>query len=231
MVIERAISPHADQVSVIYSVPDNPPEMPAHWNKVGFECFFGCKFQRALELHREGVMLQIQADAHSEDWGGLVQRVRETFTRYPDLGVWGPSVDYSMWTLDRVFLSDFDKERSLVAVRQTDGIVWALAPQVIQRMRQADYSRNRLGWGIDSLAIAFAYCHGLLVLRDTSVEISHPKGKGYGREEAAAQLEDFMGQFSFAERLMLRLTRKRPAAISTKDLLYLLLRRLLGKGD
>lgn len=227
--IESAVEPVADQLSVIYSLPENPPEYPAHWNTVPYECFFGCKFKTALDLHDGGVMLQIQADAHYEDWAGLVRRVRDTFTELPELGLWGPSVDYSMWTLDKVYLQDFDPERSLLAVRQTDGIVWALSDQVIQRMRKADYSMNPLGWGIDSLAVAYAYTHNLLVLRDTSVHVSHPKGKGYGREEAAKQLEKFLRQLSFQEQLMLNITRRGNKPLSTKDLAYLLFRRLIGK--
>lgn len=230
--IEQEVKRVADRVSVIYSLPQQPPTYPSHWHTVDYNCFFGCKFKKAVDLHDSGVLLQIQADAQHEDWSHIVSRARETFARLPDLGVWGPSVDYSMWTLDKVFLADFDAARSLVAVRQTDGIVWALADTVVSRMKSADYSANPLGWGIDSLAVAYAYANGLLVLRDTSVNIVHPKGKGYGREEAGRQMEIFMKQLTFQEKLMLHLTRKRPSPLSTKDLIYLLFRRLTGQnGD
>lgn len=129
----------------------------------------GCKFARALELHKSEVLLQIQAYAHFGGSPALLTRVRKTFAQVPDLGVWGPSVDQPKWTLEKVFLQDLNPERSLVAVWQTDGIVWAMAESVVERKRTQDYSVNRLGWSIDSLAIASAYAQGLLVLRDTSI--------------------------------------------------------------
>jgi hypothetical protein len=228
-VIEQAVRPHADYVSVIYSVPENPPAIPETWTKVDYECFFGCKFRKALDLHNGGVMLQIQADAHADDWGHLISRCREAFDTIPDLGVWAPDVDYTMFTTDRVFISNFDPDRSLISVRQTDGIVWAMSDQVINRMRKADYSGNRLGWGIDSMAIAFAYSNNLLVLRDTSLVVNHPKSKGYDGEEANNQLTWFLEQFTPQEKIQMKITRvKTPRALTTKDLLYLLGKRLMG---
>ena len=228
--IEQAVTPHADQVSVVYSVPDNPPHIPDTWTTVDYECFFGCKFKAALDLHESGVMLQIQADAHSDDWGQLISRCRKAFDTHPDLGVWGPDVDYTMFTTDKVFISDFDPDNSLVSVRQTDGIVWALSEKVIDRMRDADYSGNRLGWGIDSMAIAFAYANNMLVLRDTSLLVQHPRGKGYGADEAKQQLDWFLQQMSPQEKIQMKITRvKKPQPLSTRDLLYLLAQRLRGR--
>ena len=231
-VIEEAVRPHADQVSVVYSVPDNPPDIPESWTTVDYECFFGCKFRKALDLHNTGIMLQIQADADIDDWAHLIARCRQAFDTIEDLGVWGPDVDYTMFTTDKVRISDFDAEKSLVSVRQTDGIVWAMCDKVIDRLRQADYSNNRLGWGIDSMAIAFAYANNMLVLRDTSLLVHHPKGKGYGREEAAVQLDGFLEQMTPQERIQMTITRmKKPTPLSTRDLLYLLAKRLIGRAD
>jgi hypothetical protein len=231
-VIEEAVRPHADQVSVVYSVPDNSPDIPDTWTTVDYECFFGCKFKKALDLHDSGVMLQIQADADVNDWGHLISRCRDAFDTIPDLGVWGPDVDYTMFTTDKVFISDFDPGNSLISVRQTDGIVWAMSEKVIGRMRQADYSGNRLGWGIDSMAIAFAHANNMLVLRDTSLLVDHPQGKGYGQEEATEQLTWFLEQMTAQEKIQMKITRvKKPQPLSTKDLLYLLGRRLIGRGN
>jgi hypothetical protein len=230
--IEEAVAPHADQVSVIYSVPDNPPDIPRTWTTVDYECFFGCKFHKALELHTSGVMLQIQADAHIDDWGHLIRRCRDAFDTTPDLGVWGPDVDYTMYKTEKVFISDFDPARLLISVRQTDGIVWAMSDKVINRMRQADYTGNRLGSGIDAMAIAFAYANNLLVLRDTSLLVDHPKGKGYSHEEAREQLLWFLNQMTPQEKIQMKITRiKKTQPLSTKDLLYLLFKRLKGSGD
>ena len=227
--IEKAVTPHADKVSVIYSVPDDAPEVPQSWITVDYECFFGCKFARAISHHTEGLLLQIQADAHVADWGHLISRCREAFEAHPDLGVWGPNIDYTIFPTEKVIVSDFDPKNSLVAVRQTDGIVWAMSNRVVERMRQADYSGNRLGWGIDSMAIAFAYANNMLVLRDTSITVDHPRGQGYGQEEATSQFEKFMEQLTPQEQIQLKVTRVRKTSPTTKDLLYMLGRRLVGK--
>jgi hypothetical protein len=230
-IIEEAVRPHADQVSVIYSVPAEPPDFPQTWTQVDYACFFGCKFREALALHKTGTMLQIQADAHIDNWGQLISRCRDAFDTIPDLGVWGPDVDYTMFTTDKVFISEFDRDKSLISVRQTDAIVWAISETVIERMGQADYSGNRLGWGIDSMAIAFAYANNMLVLRDTSLLVSHPKGMGYGQDEATQQLNWFLEQMTPQEKIQMKITRiKAPSPLATKDLLYLLARRLGGRS-
>jgi hypothetical protein len=231
-VIEDAVRPHADQVSVIYSVPDNPPDVPDTWTTVEYECFFGCKFRKSLELHTTGVLLQIQADAHIDDWGHLIRRCRDAFDTIPDLGVWGPDVDYTMYKTEKVFISDFDPERRLISVRQTDGIVWAMSEKVINRMRQADYTGNRLGSGIDGMAIAFAYANNLLVLRDTSLLVDHPQAKGYSQEEAREQLLWFLNQLTPQEKIQMKITRvKKPSTPSPKDALYILFQSLVGRKN
>lgn len=228
-VIEAALDGHADRISVVYSVPDDGPAVPEHWHRVDYECFFGCKFAYALDIHDDGVLLQIQADASSEDWPGLIARVRDVFTRHPDTGMWGPDIDYSAWSLEKSWVQDFDATDSLYSVRRTDGIVWALSQQVVERLREADYSANRLGWGIEGMAIGYCYSHGLLVLKDMSIHIDHPKGTGYGANEALAQSEAFSKQLTYHERLALKLIRKKNQLPTTKDLFYMLVRRLTGK--
>jgi len=136
-----------------------------------------------------------------------------------------------MYPTDKVFISDFDSDNSLISVRQTDGIVWAMSERVIDRMRQADYSGNRLGWGIDGMAIAFAYANNMLVLRDTALLVDHPRGQGYGQEEATEQLMWFLNQMTPQEKIQMKITRiKKPQPLPTKDLLYLVGKRLIGRG-
>lgn len=227
--IEQAVTPHADQVSVVYSVPDNAPDIPDTWTTVDYECFYGCKFAKTLQLHEGGILLQIQADASVPDWGHLIARCRKAFLDHPEIGVWAPDIDYTMWVTNKVFLRDFDPENSLISVRQTDGIVWAMSEAVVARMKKADFSNNRLGYGIDSLAIAYSYANNMVVCRDTSIVVDHPKGKGYSHEEATAQFEQFLSQFSHQERIQHSVTRRPQTRLSTKDLVYLLMKRLLGK--
>jgi hypothetical protein len=70
----------------------------------------------------------------------------------------------------------------------------------------------------------------MVVCRDTLIVVDHPKGKGYSHDEATTQFETFLGQFTHQERIQDSVTRRPQTKLSTKDLMYLLVRRLLGKN-
>jgi hypothetical protein len=101
---------------------------------------------------------------------------------------------------------------ALVAVMQTDGIVFALAPAIQQRLRSMDYACNNLGWGIDWAAVAHALCSGHLVLRDTALHVSHTRGSGYDTQAAEAQMRAFLVQLTVPERNMVALLKQNIAA-------------------
>ena len=145
-------------------------------------------------------MLQIQADAHCDDWPGLVQKCQEAYATTHDLGLWAPLVYWTPWTLSRTSL---ERTKNHVAhrVSMVDGIVWALGAKTVHRMRELDYSINPLGRGIDLAAASFAMAHGLPVVVDSSVRVKHPRGSGYSEAEANNQLRVFLNQLDSAEKL------------------------------
>jgi hypothetical protein len=124
--IEKLLSQQAGNVHVIHSRGDSSDfEIPAHWVILPNEAFYGAKFSKSLELCSSDVMLQIQADAHSDDWPEIIHRCHLAFAENHDLGLWAPLVDWTPWSLARTSLEKPQKD-SPVRVSMVDGIVWAL---------------------------------------------------------------------------------------------------------
>lgn len=205
--IAAAVDGHADRLTVVYSnATDTEVGGAGDWVKVPDAWFYGRKFRRCLELHTDGVMLQIQADAVCADWPGLVRRCRDVFARRPGLGLWAPEIDGTPWKTSKVALADPDAE-GLLPVGQTDGIVWAIDDATVARLRRLDYDTNNLGWGLDWAAIGYCMANNKLVLRDLSLKIDHPPGSGYNKAEAKTQQGDFLDELSDQERLQVRLVK------------------------
>jgi hypothetical protein len=189
------------RVVVIYSNAAEAVETGAgEWIQVPNAFFFGWKFRRALDCVRQEApaMVIVQADARAADWAGLLARCSGCFQRMPGLGLWTPRISYTPWTPGRVDIAPVPGT-DLMHVAQTDGIVLALARPVVERLRQLDYDANNLGWGIDSLAIAFSFANGLMVVRDDGGQVQHPQCRGYDRRLALQQWRQFLLQMTDAE--------------------------------
>lgn len=204
--IASCVSEHTDYLSVVYSNARNETQTgPGDWHKVPNDWFYGKKFHKALQLNQGDVHLQIQADAHSEHWPNVLRLCKHAFQSIPDVGVWTTETDYTHWETTHVALNPLPTHKQFLQVAQTDGIVWAFSKPVLNRLAQFNYEANNLGWGMDWAAVAYAYSHSLLVLRDTSVHISHPKGSGYSGNEAQVQMNEFLEQLTPQEAATLKL--------------------------
>lgn len=196
--IAKAIEGHAERLDVIYSNHAATPEEGAgQWHRIAHEAYFGHKFRLSLDLHdgADEPMLQINADAETDDWPALVAAARAAFDRDPGIGVWGPEIDWTPWPTDLVATGASDAAGQL-DVLQSDGVVWALAPAVLSRLSQLDYQANNLGWGIDWAAMSLAHAAGLRVVRDPSVLVRHPESRGYDSAAAEAGMETFLAQLA-----------------------------------
>jgi hypothetical protein len=190
------------RVAVIYSNAAETPESGAgEWIQVPNSHFFGWKFRRALECVRSdsAAMVLIQADARAADWPGLLSRCAARLRDVPQLGLWTPHIAYTPWIPQRVDIAPV-AGTDLMQVARTDGIVLALARPVLDRLRQLDYDANNLGWGIDCIAIAYCFAHGLLVVRDDGHHVDHPRSRGYDERVALAQWRHFLLQMTEPER-------------------------------
>ncbi len=203
--IADAVQHSVDYLTVIYSnTTDATEEGPGDWVKVPNEWYYGKKCKECLRLFAGEIMLHITADVTTPDWSQLVSRCKSLHAQYENLGVWAPDIDYTDWNLKTVKIADI-KGTQLALVAQTDSIVWSLSASVVQRLQELDYECNNFGWGIDWLAISYATANNLLVLRDMSVKIAHPRGTGYGGSLASKQMYLFLAQMTPQERVQFTL--------------------------
>ena len=90
-------------------------------------------------------------------------------------------------------------------VAQTDGIVFCMNSDVVKRLCRANLQRNIYGWGIDQMAVAFAYANGMIAVVDESFFVRHPKSRGYPSDVAGVQWREFLDQLTMHEQIQHRL--------------------------
>lgn len=199
--IAKSIEPCVDYLTVIYKNDTGFIETGSgEWKKISSEWFYGRQFKHSLDLNRGHIMLHIQADARFDHWPSVIEKCKEAFDCFPNVGVWAPNVYHSVWTPDLTSIRRL-RDDEILAVTMTDGIVWALSPPVINRLRMFDYDMNNFGWGICEAACAFAFTNNMLVLMDLSLKVEHPKGSGYCNVQALEQGKEFITQLSATERI------------------------------
>ncbi|MEH6523975.1 hypothetical protein [Sulfitobacter sp.] len=193
--IATALNGSVGKVSVIYSNPENTPETgPGTWVSVPQSWYFGRKFRASLDLvGPDEVMLQIQADTHSDDWPALAAGCVACFEQHPDVGLWIPDINWTPWPA-HIVGQGMVAHTNLMKVAQTDGIVWALHPDLYPALRALDYTGNNLGWGIDWVALHEITKHHKIAVRDMSYPVHHPQGRGYDNAEAAQNMKTFITQ-------------------------------------
>jgi len=231
-VLELAVAGATDHLSVIHSLTGpSDATIPDHWIVLPDGAYYGVKFEKSLELCEADVMLHIQADVECDEWPRFLAECRNAFASHPDLALFAPLVDWTPWSLERTTL-EWSQKKRVHRVSMVDGIVWAIGPATLQRLRHLDYTTNPLGRGIELAAAAFARAHGQLALVDATIKVSHPQGSGYSEADAARQLNAFLEQLTepekaarvFIERLHLKRLRRQKRAFLP------LVRKTLGAG-
>jgi hypothetical protein len=188
---------------ILIHTDDNDSELVAAARRyvVPNEWRFGSKFKKSLDEFDGDVLLNVVADACCDDWSTLVQRCRNAYTQFPQLGIWSPRIEGSdAWAIRRTGIMAAEVA-SLQFVTQTNSIVWALSKEVVGRLRLFDYDRNNCGWGIDIAASLFCHVNNRLVAIDRDVCVYHPYGIGYDIDEARTQMNDFLKQLTLQEQI------------------------------
>lgn len=233
--IAKSILNYVDQLFIIYSTNDNSLFYGAgKWVKVPDNWYYGKKFKKTLQLNKCDSMLHIHADAFCCNWGKLVKNFKETNKIFPNLGLWMPFEKHKNYFKFSNILNQTYKERlkneyltildsdilykkiskNLLDrynfVCQSDTTVWGITKKVILRMKKIDYEFNNLGWGIDTVALAFSYCNNLLTVRDNFSSFIHKshllnKKSNYNHSNALIQMNNFFNQLTLQEILLIKL--------------------------
>jgi len=66
---------------------------------------------------------------------------------------------------------------------------------VLAAIMPVDTQINKMGWGIDILLSHIARINNLLVLVDDRIQVLHPKGTGYNKDIALAQMRQWLDSF------------------------------------
>lgn len=197
---------HVDRLVVVYSnAAGTIEDGPGEWVQVPNEYFYGMKFLTTLRDFDADLMLQVQADASSDDWPGLVARCRDAFAARPALGVWTPLVDWTYFDLGSILIAR--EPDGICQVTRTDSVVWALSAPMCDALRDLDLTRNTFGWGIDSAASAIAHNRGLEVVVDLETLVGHPQPSAYDQDAAYLQGQEFLQQLGPGERRSMELFR------------------------
>lgn len=200
--IASALSGAVERLSIVYSDPeDDQPD--AEWGTLvrrSDALFWADKFQACLkECDDASLMLVIHADCECADWRALVMRCRVAFETVGNIGVWTPRTTGTPWRLQRTGMGRLPGG-PYHRVAQTDGLVFALSPRLLPRMRRAEYSRNLFGLGIDWMFVCAAYASGLVAIADESAMVRHWISRGYSVPESRLQMRDFLAQLTDEER-------------------------------
>lgn len=184
--------------TVIYATDrDMPTGAGFNWIRVPDDFYYAQQFSEALKYATEDIVLIVVGDISYRDWPEAVETCVRRFDEQEQVGVWGATDPTSLWERPGVHIATLADGLDVVA--QTDCSVWAMSRPVYERLKAADFSQNKYGWGIDWLAIVYAYSRGLLAVRDRTVVVQHPAGTGYNEKAARRQMLDFLGQMSQLE--------------------------------
>lgn len=196
------------KVTIVYSDPDPNLFLNATCDLIcrQNELFWEDKFKACLDATGNNGMLVIHADCNCDDWEFLVKRCIDINLNIKNIGVWTPNIYGTYWNINNSRVGNIEKY-NLVISAMTDGIVFYLSPQVIDRMRQFKYGDNKFGWGINSAFCSISYVINKLVVIDAVVNVFHPPERGYDSLEAEKLKNTFINQFSLQERLQYVLLR------------------------
>ncbi len=191
-----------NKVSIIYSDPDPNFSLDVQCTQIKRpnELFWGDKFKACIDTFSEKLLLIIHADCICEDWPGLAKKCLDTFNYHSQVAVWSPKIEGTPYDVRVTTVAQIE-QTTLSIVTNTDGIVFCLNKQIVERMKKADFSENIYGWGIDIMFSAHALTIDKLVVVDNSISIRHSTSTGYSKILANDQCNLFLKQLSTTERV------------------------------
>jgi hypothetical protein len=201
--IANQIEKNGNKACIVYSDPDTHFVLSTDSQVIRRpnDLFWADKFKACLDAVGSEGMLVIHADCQCNDWSKLVDRCQDVVDKYKDIGVWAPKISGTYWHVNATKIVKLNNS-DLVFSAMTDGIVFYLAPVIIDRMRRVDYTSSKFGWGIDALFCSYAHTFNKMVVIDLMINVEHPREKtGYDMNKAKKGQEIFLKNFTFHERI------------------------------
>ncbi len=196
-----------EKINIIYSDNDPSYRFSSQYNAILIdnEAFWGRKFELLMNHNLDNLdTLIIHADTSCENWNKLVYRFYQVTNKYKNIGVWAPKIDNTSWYKEKVIISSTN-DPHIAVVAQTDGIVFGFKGFLLDRLRGMNFEVNNLGWGIDWVLIVNAFIQKSYAVIDDYCFVRHFQGTGYLRGLANKQMNIFLEQMDFHEKIILQL--------------------------
>ena len=128
--------------------------------------YYGAQYDTAIKNVKENkIFCVIVGDNLSNNnFEKIFSSAVNTFNKY-QVGVYAPNDKRSHHKKRNQHFQD-----DLYHVDNTDCGFWFIHPTLVKRLKNINYTVSKYGWGIDVITIEESRKHGLLVLRDYSIE-------------------------------------------------------------
>jgi GR25 family glycosyltransferase involved in LPS biosynthesis len=181
------------KVTVINSDPDN---QPFHWVNLGDNAWFTQQWLQACKLSTADILFHIQADVWYDNFDSLFNDAIQYYDK-TSWGIYSPNLDYTAHTARVADIEAIELPYpNLKIVKNTDCTCWFVAKKAITLFNNlsVDWTKNKLGWGIDYILAGICFKNKWPVLRDYKHCVYHPCGSGYDGSQAWQQMLESINQ-------------------------------------
>jgi hypothetical protein len=159
------------------------------WVHLNETAYFAAQWRAALQHFEGDLLFHIQADASFGSFEHLLVRAQQTFQKYR-ADIYEPNINYTFFTYDVGRLVALEPD--LYAIPLSDTTCWCLHRDLIEALPPLDPSLNKYGWGLAEVAAAIARKRNRLIVRDYTLLVNHPAGRGYPKGEAMEQRSAYL---------------------------------------
>lgn len=189
------LSPHFD--TVILDSGSQPPcihEGALNLDNIYYSGLMNKAFELLLERDYRWLMIvtsDIEIDGRNTE--KLISGMQDML-RTVNVGLYQPSCALS-WHGRALYQSVCHYTGRLRKVNFQEGWFHLVCREILEAVLPVDLEMNRMGWGIDLAFSHVARIKELLVLVDDRVRVIHPRGSGYNRDSAKAQMKRWLSAF------------------------------------
>lgn len=159
--------------------------------------YFNNQFLKAVELFgssNKEILLHIQADASlsCDKINNLIDDSIMYYKKYT-WGLYAPNVYFTSFVKNITNTFTFE-EKNLKTVSVTDCTFWFIHKDIIRSVfnLNINFTKYKFGWGYDILCSSICNLLNRPIIRDYNYLVAHPKGTGYNKIFAMAELEEII---------------------------------------